>query len=371
MEAEPMHVLQFAKRSVFITAVAAVVLSGCGSDSTPTAPFNAVGTTGDLEAVSTAFASPAYSDFASLSVLFDAALGGAPLVSSSAKVLDFRNAGTTKGIQAAAALSAERIARMMPRPTRRTANASVASIPTQYLGKVFVWTNGSYVVSGLTGAPANGVRFLLYAVDPVTGLPAEPLNQTGHVDLVDMSSGTTSSARIIVVSGGTTYLDYRVNVTAVGTSGQVTVLGFITDGTTQATFSLRSTLTADAGLTLSYSLDVPQRDLSIDLTMGSTGTSPDASTISVTLDVRGQNGEVQLGGSFTSTGGTLNVAINGAPFATITSTSGADPVITGADGQPLAPEELDAVQRVFEFGGGAFVAFDELVAPVGVFLGGA
>jgi hypothetical protein len=32
---------------------------------------------------------------------------------------------------------------------------------------------------------------------------------------------------------------------------------------------------------------------------------------------------------------------------------------------------LEAVQRVFEFGGGAFIAFDELVAPVGTFIGGA
>jgi hypothetical protein len=321
--------------------------------------------------VSTTFASPAFDEFAALSVMFDAALGGAPLVSSSAKVLDFRNAGTTQGIQAAAARSAQRIARMMPHPVRRAINPSVAAIPPEYLGKVFVWSNGAYAVSALNGAPANGVRFLLYAVDPVTGLPTAELTQTGHVDLVEMSSGTTSSARIIVVSGGTTYLDYRVNVTAVGTSGQVTVLGFVTDGTTQATFNLRSTLTADAGLTLSYSIDVPQRDLSIDLTMNATGTTPDASTIEVTLDMRGQNGEVQLGGSFTANGGSLNITINGTAFATITSTAGAEPVITGADGQPLAPEELDAVQRVFEFSGGAFLAFDALVLPVGVFLGGA
>ena len=366
-----MHVLQFAKRSVFIVAATAVVLSGCGSESTPVVPFNAVGTTGDLEAVNTTFTSPAYAEFSSLSVLFDAALGGAPLVSSSAKALDFRSGGTTKGIQAAAARSAQRIARMMPQPARRAMSASVSAIPPEYLGKTFIYSAGSYVLSAQTGAPSNGVRFILYAVDPITGIPAQPLTQTGHVDLIDMSSGTTSSARVIVVSGGRTYLDYRVNVTAVGTSGQVTVLGFITDGTTQATFSLRSTLTADAGLTLSYSLNVPQRDLSIDLNMSATGTTPDASTIAVTLDMRGQNGYVRLTGSFTASGGTLNIAINGTPFATITSTSGADPVITGANGDPLAPEELEAVQRVFEFGGGAFIAFDELVAPVGTFIGGA
>jgi hypothetical protein len=368
MEAEPMHVLQFAKRSALMLAAAAVTLSGCGSESAPTVPFNPSGATDDIEAVNTAFNSQTFTDFAQLSLMFDAALGGAPLVSSSAQAIDLRNGGTMKGAHAAAARSAERIARIMPRPTRRMTGASAASIPPEYLGKTFIYSNGSYVVTAQTGAPLNGVRFWLYAVDPVTGLPASPLNQTGYVDLIDMSSETTSAARVVVVSGTTTYLDYRVNVTAVGTSGRVTVLGFITDGTTEATFNLRSTLTVDAGLTLSYSLDVPERDLSIDLTMSAEGINPELSTINVTMDMRGQNGWVRLAGEFSTNGGTLNVAINGTSFANITFAAGAEPAITGADGEPLAPEEVAVLQQIFNFTGGAFIAFDQLVAPVGMFL---
>jgi hypothetical protein len=359
-----MHVLRLTKRAVLTLAAATVALSGCGSESGPTVPFNATGATADVEAVNTAFASSAFTEFSALSVMFDAALGGAPLVSSSAAALDFRGAGTAQALQAAAARSAERMARLASRTRRESISASVAGIPPQYVGKTFVWNGTTYEVSALTGAPAGGVRFHLYAIDPVTGLPAAPLNQTGYVDLVDMSSGTTSAARVIVVSGTTTYLDY---LTATISSARVTVLGFITDGTTEATFNLRSVLT-DAGLTLSYSLDVPQRDLSIDLTMNATGTTPESSAIAMTLDMRGQNGWVRLTGSITATGGTINVAINGTPFATITSTAGAEPAITGADGQPLAPEELEAVQRVFEFTGGAFLAFDQLLAPVGSFI---
>jgi hypothetical protein len=367
MEAEIMPVLQFAKRSALMLAAAAVALSGCGSESAPTVPFDPAGTTSDLEAVNTTFASSAYTEFSALSWMFDAALGGAPLVSSSAAALDIRGAGTAKALQAAVARSAERIARIAPRPRREGLSASSMAIPPEFVGKTFVWNGSAYVVSALTGAPSGGVRFLLYAVDPITGIPADPLNQTGYVDLVDMSSGTTSAARVIVVSGTTTYVDYRVNVTATATSARVTVLGFITDGVTEATFNLRSVLT-NSGLSLTYSLDVPERDLSIDLTMTATGTTPEASTIGVTLDMRGQNGWVRLTGTFTATGGTLNVAINGAPFATITSTSGAEPVITGAEGQPLAPEELETLQLIFEFTGGAFIAFDQLLAPVGSFI---
>jgi hypothetical protein len=343
------------------------VLSGCGSESAPTVPFDPAGTSADLEAVNTAFASPAFTEFAALSLMFDAALGGAPLVSSSAAAIDLRGAGTAKTLQSAAARSAERIARMAPLRRRESISASIASIPAEYVGKTFVWNGTAYEVSALTGAPAGGVRFLLYAVDPVTGLPATPLNQTGYVDLVDMSSGTTSAARVIVVSGTTTYVDYRVNVTATATSARVTVLGFITDGTTEATFNLRSVLTGN-GLTLTESIDVPERDLSIDLSLTANGTTPETSNIGITLDMRGQNGWARLTGTFTATGGTLNVAINGTSFATITSTAGAEPSIVGADGQPLAPEEFEALQRLFEFTGGAFLAFDQLVAPVGSFI---
>jgi hypothetical protein len=369
MEAELMRVLQLAKCTV-LTLAAVAVAGGCGSESAPTVPFNPAGATADVEAVNSTFASPTVTNFASLSVLFDAALGGAPLVSGSTAALDIRG-GTPKAVQAALARSAERIARIVPRPATGGFSASTATIPSEFLGKTFIYSGGSYVVSAQTGAPANGVRFLLYTVDPATSLPEVPLVQAGRVDLVDMSAGSTSAARVIVVSGSTTYLDYRVSATSTATSGRVTVLGLITDGNTEATFNLRSVLTLDAGLTLSYSLDVPERDLSIDLALSASGTMPESSTIGMTLDMRGQNGWVRFTGQISASGGTFDVAINGTPFATVTSTTGAEPVITGSDGQPLAQEEIDALQQVLEFSGGSFAAFDELIAPVGVFLGGA
>src|SRR3954469_12495424 len=268
-----MHVLQWAKRSALMFAAAAVALSGCGSESAPTVPFNPAGASADIEAVNTAFASATFGEFAALSVNFDVALGGAPpLVSSSALVLELHGAGTAETLRAAAARSAERIARMAPRLRRQGINASVAAIPAEFLGKTFTWNGSAYEASPETGAPAGGVRFILYAIDPVTLLPTAALDRTGYVDLVDMSSGSTSAARVIVVSGTTTYLDYRVNLTATITSARVTVLGFITDGVTEATFNLRSVLT-DNGLTLTHSIDVPERDLSIDLSMTATGTT--------------------------------------------------------------------------------------------------
>src|SRR4051812_46091963 len=134
-----MHVLQLTKRSALMIAAAAVALSGCGSESAPTVPFNPAGASGDIEAGNTAFASPTFGEFAALSVNFDVALGGAPLVSSSAMVLELHGAGTAETLKAAAVRSAERIARMAPRLRRQGVNASVAAIPAAFLGKTFTW----------------------------------------------------------------------------------------------------------------------------------------------------------------------------------------------------------------------------------------
>ncbi len=115
------------------------------------------------------------------------------------------------------------------------------------------------------------MRFLLYAINPVTLLPVEPLVEVGYVELTDLSGASTQAARVVVVSEGTTYLNYTVAVTASATAGQVTVAGFVSDGTIQANLNLRSTISRTAGLTLLYTLEVPQRDVSISLTMTATG----------------------------------------------------------------------------------------------------
>jgi hypothetical protein len=372
MEAELMRVLHFAKRSLTTVALVSVALTGCG-ESGPDAPFNPAGTSADLNAMNSAFASPTFASFSTFSIMFDAALGGAPIVSASAQALDVRRGlspaerGNPQAVRAAAKRAAQRMATMLQRQ-RRSSNfsASVAAVPAEVAGKTFVYDpgTGGYVQSDLTGAPGNGVRFIIYAVNPVTWAPAEPLTETGHVDLIDLSAGSTQAARVLVVSGGITYVDYTASATTTETSGRVSVIGMVTDGTTQANITLRSTSTYTAGLTLTYSLDLPQRDVSIDLTMNES----ESGTTVVNLTMSGPNGTVSMSGEFGETSGTLNVRINGHLFATIEA-SGSTMTITRSDGTPMAEDELVALQGVFDVQEAAFVAFDQMLAPVGTFFG--
>ena len=57
------------------------------------------------------------------------------------------------------------------------------------------------MASGLTGAPANGVRFVLYAVDPVMLRPVEPVVEVGYADIIDQSTASTTDIRVKVVAG--------------------------------------------------------------------------------------------------------------------------------------------------------------------------
>lgn len=360
-----MRVLQFTKRCVTLLAAGCVALSGCG-DSGPEAPFNPSGTSEDIASLNATFESPTFASFAWFSPQFNAALSGSPLVAASATAFDLRQATTSRDLRAAAVRSAQRLGELLPQVANGSFSASVAAIPAEIAGRTFEYVDGSYVATDRTGAPSNGVRFILYAVDPVTFQPAQPLVETGYVQLTDLSGSLTQAARVIVVSGETTYLDYTVSVSANTTSGQVVVSGFVTDGTNRADIHLRSTVTSE-GLTLLYTVDVPQRDVSISLTMTATGLDQESGTIEISLAMSGPNGTVSMVGSFTQAGGTITVRVNGDHYATITA-SGTEPAITGADGQPLTDQDAEALEGIYQLTGEAFTSFDAMIMPVGAFM---
>src|SRR5918994_4846575 len=175
MEAEPMRVLQFAKLSVVTVALVSMSLVGCGGESTPDAPFNPTGTTADLQAMNSTFASPAFASFSTFSVMFDAALGGAPIISTSKAALDIRGR-TPAGIRAAAVGSAQRLAATLRPGTGAGISSSsathdgqaLAAVPAEVAGKNFPFppTPGGYSPPPPARAPPKGVGVFFYAVEP-------------------------------------------------------------------------------------------------------------------------------------------------------------------------------------------------------------
>lgn len=354
-----MRVTQYARRS-FTVAALALALAGCSKDGSGPSPFDPQGTAADMSAAQGAFASGPTASFAAVGGDIAVALGGSPLVTSSAMLATTRPS-------AASELYARQLARLVP-TGRPGIQASLASIPVELAGKTFVWdeTNDVYVVSDLTGAPANGVRFLLYAIDPVLFRPVEPVVETGYVDVIDQSTTSLPDFRVRVVQANVTYLDYRLVATATTSGGIVTIDGFAFNGSVRANFTLSNTVTENSAgvvLALAYELAVPSRNLSVD--WNATFGNLSDTNVAVTLDlaISGPNGDVRLVGTYSAGGGTFTVKVNGDNFATITLTAG-DPIITGANGEPLTPDEEQAMQSVMDAYEGSLDAFSALLMPV-------
>jgi hypothetical protein len=354
-----MRVTHYARRS-FAAAGLALALAGCSSNGGAPSEFDPQGTAADVAAAQDAFAAGPTASFAAIAGDISVVLNGSALVASSAAL-------ALSPPSKASARYARKIAALVPAGGSGI-QASVVAIPSEVAGKTFVWdeSTDTYVASDLSGAPSNGVRFLLYAVDPVLYRPVEPVVETGYVDVIDQSTSSLANVRIKVVQASVTYLDYEVVASASASSVLVTIDGFAFNGTTRANFTLKNTVSESDGgvvLSLDYQLDVPSRNLSVDWTATFANISETEVAVTLDLAVSGPNGDVRLVGTSGVDGGTFTVKVNGDTFATIT-LSGNTLVITGVSGDPLTPDEEQAVETVFDSYEGSLNAFSDLLMPV-------
>jgi hypothetical protein len=366
MEAVPMRVLHYASRSVATVALLALA-AGCGHDSTaPDAPFDPSGTSADVSAIDESFNAPALDAYASASTQMGGVVGGsigaAIRATPTAALVRNGKAGALRYAASLAKSYATKSGGLRP-------SLSTAAIPAEYAGVTFVYNvdTDPWVASELTGAPSNGVRFLLYAVNPVTGLPIEPLVELGYADFTVTETATSGTVHAIVVSGGVTYLDYAVTVAGGVSSATITIAGYATNGTDRVNFDLGTTLTGNQtdgfGMAIDYTLVVPTRG---GFRMDIEASWPDifAETVTMDLEARGDHGTVSIEGSTTNGTGSFNVEVNGDLFAVITLTDGAAPTIVGAGGQPLTEAEQDAMWAIWYIFAQGFDFFEDLTDPI-------
>jgi hypothetical protein len=366
MEAAPMRVLQSASRSVTLVALALAL--GCSNDSTaPDAPFDPTGTSADLAAIDESFDAPAMDAYAAASAQISAVVGGsAALAVRAVPSAAIASGGKTGALRYAASLAREY------RTTGLRPSFSAAGIPAEYLGTTFVYdveTDG-YVASDLAGAPAAGVRFLLYAVNPVTTLPIEPLVEIGYADLTVSETETSYTARAIVVSEGVTYLDYTVAALGGTSAAAVTISGYATNGNDRVNFDLETSLTSSEedglGFAIDYLLVVPTRGgFRLDIEATQTGIFTEVAITTLDLEARGDHGTVTIQGTEENGVGSFEVEVNGDLFATITVSGDAPPVIAGAGGQPLSQAEQALMLAIWAMFAEGFDFFEDLTDPIG------
>jgi hypothetical protein len=241
-------------------------------------------------------------------------------------------------------------------------------ISNTYRGKTFVYngeTDDYEVDPARSGAPATGVRFVLYDVGP-NGRP-QVSKEIGYADLTDEGtpSGAAVALRLVAVEQSTTLLDYRLRVEPIGTGGSLDVSGFVRgDDGKRLDFTIGAKARQTNGkefLDLEFTLQMADRGFKIvGAGRGLEEKSGDG-TITLNITHGDQSARVEMEGK----GGQLDgaIAFNGKPFVTIRGPS-ASPILRNTAGNPPSGKELLVVLAVVDVVSDVFDLVEDLVQPV-------
>jgi len=224
--------------------------------------------------------------------------------------------------------------------------ASQPMIPADLLGTTFEWDDveGAYAATERTGAPAGGVRFILYDRTQV------PLVENGFLDLTDESDPSADRLNVHVEKSGVTRLDYDVEVIETTSALTLTVDGFVTDGTSRVDFEVVQVIAETAGgfsMAVSYSLSLAGESLGVEVAY----VLDFATAISVELTTTFVNGANTLVLYMSQEGEgdlTGSVQWNGDLVMTIIDDGTGQPTFLGPEGEELTAAEAAAIQEMFE-----------------------
>ncbi len=231
------------------------------------------------------------------------------------------------------------------------------------LGMTFVYdpAQNKYVADPLrTGAPANGIRLILYATTSI-GEP-DVTQETGHADLIDNGAGVDGiDLRFEVVNEGQTFLDYAVRAQGDNGSGSIGIDGFVQGDDDRLDFDLSAEGDIN-GFELDVQVENASSDFRVDASIdgeidgGEIGLEVHYGDQSVTIEIEGSDDSLEA-----------EFYLNGELFATASGDPD-DPSILGADGEPLTPEEFLVLFQIYDLAEDLFTLFGDLTAPVGLII---
>lgn len=329
-------------------AAVALAASACGEGESLPTTLDVAASDADLAAIEAAFETPQVESFAGLGYLMDGALSAA-----GGAVIRLPMEMLRDGPEQPLAYHKERVIQMMEDGT------TASAIPLSALGKTFEWntTTDQYEPTDRTGAPANGVRFIVYQLDGSGYMPLEPLVEVGYAEF---TRGTNTGTVAVYSVGGTQIMEYTATVSGTPNAPAFSVEGFIGAGANQVTFNLAFGVSVlNSTITATWRVEVPARGLAtrVQIAIGQ-------SNVTIGALMRAGVRRVEMAGTLGSSGGTIVVRIGGRVFANITIDQFDGVTITNRDGGPLTAEEEATLERIFEFFEGAFEAPDALLAPL-------
>lgn len=241
-------------------------------------------------------------------------------------------------------LGAPSLALGTDQPFTSAASANVFP-PGAPLGTTFVYDPGQqkYVASDRSGAPTDGVRFVLYAVPLAT-----PPSEIGHVDLRDQS--TTLRVQAFLSGNASPVLDYTTSATVQGSGDAISLATLSGKGTvsgaslTVSIDTMTQTFSTSTGISIHHKLSVAEQGLGIEF---EATISPLLNLIG-TLTIQHGDAETVVTGSGTVTSFSGRITHNGDVVVTFSGPS-SDPIfLLASGGQPTA-EQLVALRKLADF----------------------
>lgn len=345
-------------RSRAFLALTVISLAACGEETALPTDLSTAEATEDIELTAAQFETPQTTALVDLGIAIDDALfaagGGATLASIVA-------AGPTTTLPT----------RSLVERFEDAGTSPMAALPATTLGKTFEWdvVDDRYEMTARSGAPSDGVRFILYTIDPMTAEPAEPLVEVGHVTITQGGTESSPSATLIVRNtGGTTVFSYTAVRSGTASVPAFNISGNAGTGPNAATFSLSVGVNLiSQNITAEWRTSISARSLTTRTTLGI-----NPNTGAVTLRGIMQRGlrRVELSGTFNSTfGGQLTVEVGNKLFARIVMDGEGGVSITNPEGQPLTPEEEATLELIFDWFESSLTWYSALLDPVYMALG--
>jgi hypothetical protein len=369
-------------------ALAVAVLSAaCGKDSVgPKSPADPQATTAQLASLDTIFNSPVLNSFGALSGTITPTSATVPALPMIAALNPLKQSPSLRPY-AKRIEDARMFSRLVP---EMSVSGAAALFPAELVGKTFEWdfTNLQYDTTARTGAPSNGVRFILYAIDELTGFPAEPAVEVGYVDLKDETGSGAPKVHVIVagVGGSPVYVDYTVTLASQSaTSVKITTDGYITNGASSPDslrFNGAITLSgspSSVSVTEDVSFDVNSHDIHVRNWQRVTWADPKLSLrISFRFEHAGEvvtlDGTLDVDTVNETVSGTITSRVDGGLFATcnVNGTSSSFTLTcTGADDDGLNADEHAALDALGEAAGNVTSLFEGILLPAIAVLAGA
>lgn len=352
-----------ARHKIAGAALLLLAAAACSKDATAPKPLDPTAALSSLNGVDSTFQTPAVQSFLTVTEVFNA--GGAPAapfgrVGALLRATAPRLPGSNTGPEMGAAINT----------LKSALTGTEAILPDSLLGKTFIWdtAQSKYVLSDSTGAPANGIRFELYAVD-IEGHIAVPLVQVGHLDLIDKSTASAQSLEVVVAGATFTYIDYTVTGSGTLSSFTLTASGFIRNSTRELDFSISYAVTG-VSCAITEQFDDAADNAHLAFSFGITETSDTSHAVSLNFNYQVGAHSITLNGGGAVDSVTENlqatVKVDGSVFALISAVGQRDlvvPAITDGNGQPLSEANRLLLLKMFVMVGRSLEWLNNFVGP--------